>query len=65
MDRNGKESFKPFLLCLEQLGYSLIKQDASNRMFVNWVLKLRHKRVDDQYLQMRWPPLKACLYKRR
>ncbi len=58
-----KEDFRPFLSCLAQLGFRLTKQDASNRMFVTWILK---KDSDiGQKGGLRWPKLKACVYKRR
>ena len=68
---DGKEDFRPFLACLSRLGFQLTRQDASNRMFVTWVLRKKEQpggqKLTTRELQagMKWPPLKACLYKRR
>lgn len=62
---NGSEDFRPFLSCLRQLGFQLVKQDAKNKMFVVFVLK-KHLKVDAATAQgINWPLLKACVYKKR
>ena len=67
---DGKEDFRPFLACLSRLGFQLTRQDAGNRMFVTWVLRKEQpaggqKSAARELQGMKWPPLKACLYKRR
>lgn len=65
----GKEDFGPFLACLKQLGFKLVDQDASNRMFV--VMVLRKKGNAPAALSpapaaaLPWPALRACVYKKR
>jgi hypothetical protein len=65
----GTEDFKPFLAALQQLGFKLASQDASNRMFVVWVLrKGKHSAGSGSSgggKGIRWPKLKACVYKKR
>jgi len=60
------EDFKPFVAALGKLGFKLMEQDASNRMFVTMVLR---KKGDggggDGSLAIKWPPLRACVYKKR
>lgn len=67
----GQEDFRPFLSCLARLGLKLQSQDTSNRMFVVWVLR---KGADKEGGKggpkakggaIPWPPLKACVYKKR
>jgi ribosomal RNA-processing protein 8 len=59
------EDFRPFLSCLQQLGFKLVKQDASNRMFVVFVLKKQQQAAAGAAAALKWPPLKACVYKKR
>jgi len=91
-----REDFGPFLRCLRKLGFRLERQDASNRMFVVWELRLeaegahgagagagvqsggRRKSVGGGVggglggeeakrlaARLEWPPLRACVYKKR
>lgn len=63
---DGSEDFKPFLACLQRLGFKLQSQDASNKMFVVFVLqKASHPPPVDEAGRIAWPPLQACMYKRR
>jgi hypothetical protein len=57
------ESFDAFLSCLQLLGFDVIKQDLTNRMFVVWVLKKCRQASGLQPLT--WPVLTPCTYKRR
>ncbi|WIA22070.1 hypothetical protein OEZ85_004414 [Tetradesmus obliquus] len=60
------EDFKPFLRCLQQLGFKLVQQDASNRMFVVFVLKKQQAAAGAAAAAgLKWPLLKACVYKKR
>ncbi|KAF6260220.1 methyltransferase-domain-containing protein [Scenedesmus sp. NREL 46B-D3] len=59
------EDFRPFLSCLQQLGFKLVKQEASSRMFVVFVLRKQQQAAAGAAATISWPPLKACLYKKR
>ncbi len=60
----GAEDLAPFLACLDQLGFDLVKQDARNKMFVE--LRLRRRRdAGAPPSSIPWPRLKVCQYKRR
>ena len=61
---SGGDDLGPFLNCLKQLGFKLKKQDASNKMFVILLLRKVKDAVGDTS-KIAWPPLGACLYKRR
>lgn len=64
--QGGKEDFKPLLSALKALGFKLVQQEASNRMFVVWVLQ---KKADvtpsSAVAAIQWPTLRACVYKKR
>jgi ribosomal RNA-processing protein 8 len=73
-----REDFAPFLRCLRKLGFKLERQDAaSNRMFVVWELRLEaaaaaagDEKGDGEAAKrlaarLDWPPLRACVYKKR
>jgi ribosomal RNA-processing protein 8 len=64
---SSSEDFRPFLAGLQQLGFKLVKQDASNRMFVVFVLKKQQAAAPGAAAGggIKWPPLKACVYKKR
>jgi hypothetical protein len=62
---DGKDNFKPFLSCLARLGFKLSKQDASNKMFVTWVLRKEMELKTEKGERMKWPTLKPCMYRRR
>jgi SAM-dependent methyltransferase len=72
-DGGGGEDFGPFVGALRRLGFKLIKQDATNRMFVTMLLRKRADggeggeggggRADAGKIE--WPPLRACVYKKR
>jgi ribosomal RNA-processing protein 8 len=67
-DASGKEDFRPFLACLSKLGFKLTQADAGdNKMFVTWVLRKESKEgaMPSKAEGLKWPPLKACMYKRR
>ncbi|XP_002979584.2 ribosomal RNA-processing protein 8 [Selaginella moellendorffii] len=53
-----------FLRGLKSLGFSLVKQDDSNKMFLLFYLR---KDKDDRSSskKLSWPELKPCLYKKR
>jgi ribosomal RNA-processing protein 8 len=59
----GREDFGPFIEALRGLGFKLVKQDASNRMFVTMLL--RKKGEGGGGGGIRWPQLRACVYKKR
>jgi hypothetical protein len=63
---SGKEDFRPLLAALKALGFKLVQQDAANRMFVVWVMQ---KKADGAKLGVasgiKWPTLRACMYKKR
>jgi ribosomal RNA-processing protein 8 len=59
----GREDFGPFIEALRRLGFKLVKQDASNRMFVTMLL--RKKGEGGGGGGIKWPPLRACVYKKR
>jgi hypothetical protein len=76
----GGEDFGPFLAALRQLGFRKVQQDAANRMFVVWVLQLiggkaagsgrsnggkQQQQQQQKAPGIRWPALKACVYKKR
>ncbi len=67
----GQEDFRPFLSCLARLGLKLQSQDVSNRMFVVWVLRKGADKeggkggANGKAGAIPWPPLKACVYKKR
>lgn len=65
--KTGKEDFQPLLSALEALGFRLVQQDAANRMFVVWVLQKKADSggVKQQPEAIKWPPLRACVYKKR
>ena len=64
----GGDDFKPFVKALKQLGFKLVSQDASNRMFVTMVLRKADGKGGDDAVDtgaIKWPPLRACVYKKR
>jgi hypothetical protein len=64
--KSGKEDFRPLLAALKALGFRLVQQDAANRMFVVWVLQRKGDGSGKQQgSSIRWPPLRACVYKKR
>lgn len=60
----AKEDFSQFLECLEQLGFRVVKQDVSNKMFVVWVLQ-KAAPAQCSFDGLKWPALAPCIYKRR
>lgn len=64
-----EEDFRPFSACLKQLGFEQVKVDAGNKMFV--IMSFRKKAGGAEGgeagagKKIKWPPLKACVYKRR
>lgn len=62
---SGKEDFKPLLAALKALGYKLVQQDAGNRMFVVWVLQKKGDVKPAAAAAIKWPTLRACVYKKR
>ena len=66
-DASDKEDFAPFVRCLQQLGFDHIRSDTSNKMFVTMLFKKRPGAgaAAAAAKKIKWPPLKACLYKRR
>ena len=62
---SGKEDFRPLLSALKQLGFKLVQQDASNRMFVVWVLQKKAAVKPSTAAGIEWPTLRACVYKKR
>ena len=61
----GKEDFRPLLGALKTLGFRLVQQDAANRMFVVWVLQKKGAGVAAAAVGIKWPMLRACMYKKR
>jgi ribosomal RNA-processing protein 8 len=59
----GAEDFRPFVKALGRLGFKLAKQDASNRMFVTMLLQKEGSGAGGGGIE--WPPLRACVYKKR
>ena len=68
------EDFRPFLRCLQQLGFKLHRQDTSDKMFVVFELRKGGKQDDGggsgggssrKAPPLTWPDLKPCIYKRR
>lgn len=66
-DDQDREDFQPFIKCLARLGYQVVKTDANNKMFVVMVLRKLNVPAANAMSEgaMKWPPLKACVYKRR
>ncbi len=65
-----EEDLRPFLACLKQLGFEQVKVDTGNKMFVIMVLRKRCGASGgggegEGRKALEWPPLKACVYKRR
>lgn len=56
---------RPFLACLERLGFQLVRQDASNKMFVVLLLRKQRGAGGATKQPIDWPKLKACAYKKR
>lgn len=56
-----KDEFANFVKALKAQGYQVMKQDASNKMFVVFVAK----KARQSSSKVKWPILKPCLYKRR
>lgn len=61
---DAKEDFAPFLEGMAGLGFKVLKQDLSNKMFVVWVFQNVGDDADDIDAIL-WPALKPCIYKRR
>lgn len=59
----GGEDLRPFVGALGSLGFKAVKQDASNRMFVTMLLRKEGGGGGGEGVV--WPPLRACVYKRR
>ena len=59
------EDFRPFLAALRGLGFELVEEDASNKMFVVFQLRKTLGTGDVPESIAPWPELKPCLYKRR
>ena len=54
----------------QKVGFELVKQDSSNKMFVVFELKKLAKKINqraaaDSADPVTWPELKACTYKKR
>jgi hypothetical protein len=62
---SGKEDFRPLLSALKGLGFKLVQQDAANRMFVVWVLQKKGEMTPAAAKAIKWPTLRACMYKKR
>ena len=48
---------------LQKIGFKLVEQNTSNKMFVQFLLKKELKSQDAP--SVAWPALKACTYKKR
>jgi ribosomal RNA-processing protein 8 len=59
----SNEDYDAFTKAVTMLGFKLVEQDISNRMFVVWLF--RKKAVVHDANEISWPVLKACIYKRR
>jgi hypothetical protein len=64
-DSSGKEDFRPLLAALKALGFELVQQDPANRMFVVWVLQKKEGAKLGAAAGIKWPTLRACMYKKR
>jgi ribosomal RNA-processing protein 8 len=72
--REGEqEDFRPFVEALRKLGFKLSKQDVSNRMFVTMLFRKKGGGGEGGGGEgdgggaagIKWPPLRACVYKKR
>ncbi len=64
-DCGGGDDFGPFLECMMRVGFKLVSQDASNKMFVVMVLRKRRDAPAQPPAGLQWPPLRPCVYKKR
>lgn len=62
---NGGASPKQFVLALQSLGFSLVSQDVTNKMFIMFYMQKQKGSRDPLKRTKHWPELKACMYKRR
>lgn len=60
----AQEEFGPFLAGLQHIGFSVVSEDLSNKMFVVWVLR-KVQEARGPLESVEWPALKPCMYKRR
>lgn len=63
MPNSSSEDFTPFLSCLQNLGFDVVKRDAKNQMFVLWICQKQRSAPISHSIT--WPELKPCIYKRR
>ncbi|CAE6203788.1 unnamed protein product [Arabidopsis arenosa] len=61
---NGGADPKDFLKAVCELGFTSVLKDFSNKMFILFHFKKKEQVNSDQKI-IKWPELKACLYKRR
>ena len=59
---DGIDVFAPFVEALKEQGLSITQYDSPNKMFVVFKAK---KVADKCVVDIQWPELKPCLYKRR
>eukprot|EP00850_Spirogloea_muscicola_P022104 SM000277S10339 [mRNA] locus=s277:25737:28080:+ [translate_table: standard] len=64
---NGGASIDDFVKCLCSLGFKLESQDVSNKMFLLLYLQKCARSGEGKRSkgELQWPPLKACMYKKR
>lgn len=63
MPNSSSEDFAPFISCLRNLGFDVVKCDTKNQMFVLWICQKQRSAPISQITT--WPELKPCIYKRR
>lgn len=59
---NGGADPRAFVGALKRLGFQMVRQDDSNKMFMWWEFQKGGERKGGG---VAWPALKACIYKRR
>ncbi|XP_020111831.1 ribosomal RNA-processing protein 8 [Ananas comosus] len=60
---NGGADPDKFSEAVDQLGFSLVSKDMTNKMFILFYFKKRER--CSSVARIRWPDLKPCMYKRR
>ncbi|XP_010441202.1 PREDICTED: ribosomal RNA-processing protein 8-like [Camelina sativa] len=61
---NGGADPKDFVKAVCDLGFTSVLKDVSNKMFILLHFK-KKEQLDSNQKTIKWPELKACLYKRR
>ncbi|VVB09390.1 unnamed protein product [Arabis nemorensis] len=61
---NGGADPKDFVKAVCNLGFTSVLKDFSNKMFILWHFQ-KKEQLNSNEKKIKWPELKACLYKRR